>query len=442
MKKRSMKQSLSAALLFLLIGPGHIDHGYPQQEKDSAVPVKIENRNGVFRLLRGGEKYFIKGAVGYDYLGRLARYGGNSIRIPASKEILDKADSLHLTALVNLPVLGERDGMDYNDTASVHAQSEKVLDIVRRLKNHPAVLIWALGNEMEFVRPEITQYNTRVWEAVNALTEEIHRIDPDHPVMTVLGSVSRELIGNMIRLSPSLDLIGINAYGDINKVPGWLRAYGWEKPYVITEWGPTGFWQVPETRWHAPIEETSSMKADKYRQRYEQVILGDDSLCLGSYVFLWRQHQERTHTWFGMFDTAGLETEAVNVMNYEWSGRWPANKAPRVDSMKIGDRTAYQNIELLPGQKLQATAWVKDPDKDNLTYNWEVLKEGTNFPYGGRGERKPDAVPELIRERNNWKITFAAPSVEGPYRLFMYAYDGHGHWATANIPFFVKKPQR
>jgi hypothetical protein len=427
-----MKQSLLVTLLFCILGAG-------LTRKSGSIPVKIWHRNGVFRLTRNGEKYFVRGAVGQDYLDRLAAYGGNSIRISASRDILDKAGSMHLTALVNLPVHGERDGMDYNDTASVRVQREKVIEIVQRLKDHPAVLMWALGNEMEFVRPEITQYNTKVWEAVNALAEEIHRIDPDHPVMTVLGSVSRELIGNIIRLSPSLDLLGVNAYGDIKKVPGWLRAYGWKKPYLITEWGPTGFWQVQETQWKAPIEETSSMKADKYQQRYEQTIKADDSMCLGSYVFLWRQHQERTHTWFGMFDSAGLETEAVNVMNYEWSGKWPANRAPRVDSMKIGDRTAYQNIYVPPARTLQAIAWVRDPEHDSLTYNWEVLKEGTNFPYGGHGEKKPDEVTGLIRQKNNKKITFISPSGEGPYRLFMYAYDGHGHWATANIPFFVKK---
>ena len=181
------------------------------------------------------------------------------------------------------------------------------------------------------------------------------------------------------------------------------------------------------------------MKADKYRERYDNAIAADKALCVGSYVFLWRQHQERTHTWFGMFDENGLETEAVDVMHHAWTGKWPANRTPRLDSVKIGNQTAYDGVYLQPGQSYQATVWVTDPESDPIRYNWEVLREGSSFPYGGNGEKRPSALPGLINAPDNRQISFQAPAEEGPYRLFVYAYDGKGHWATANVPFFVKK---
>jgi hypothetical protein len=217
-----------------------------------------------------------------------------------------------------------------------------------------------------------------------------------------------------------------------------VREFGWKKPYVVTEWGPTGFWQVPKTPWKVPIEETSSMKANKYKERYEQTISKDKEMCLGSYVFLWRQHQERTHTWFGMFDKNGLETEAVDVMHYEWTGKWPANRSPRLDSLKIGKQTAYEAVSLKANQIFEATVWSKDPDKDRLEYKWEILAEGTNFPYGGGGEKRQPSIPNLILNQNSSKITFRAPNKEGSYRLFVYVYDGKNHFATANIPFLNK----
>ena len=65
-----------------------------------------------------------------------------------------------------------------------------------------------------------------------------------------------------------MDLLGINTYGDIGTVTELARKH-WRKPYVLAEWGPTGHWQVPKTEWRAPLEQTSSEKAQVIRQRYE-----------------------------------------------------------------------------------------------------------------------------------------------------------------------------
>ena len=420
-------------LVFLL--PSLIMYANP--EKPAKVTIVKKNKN--FVLLRNGKPYFIKGAVGSHYLEKLKQYGGNSIRTNSKPEILDKAHTLGLTALVGLPVKAERDGMDYDDAEAVKQQHEKVLEIVRKTKDHPAVLLWALGNELDFIQANVKEhYNVKVWDAVNALAVEIHRIDPNHPVMTVVGSIDQDKMKDLLKQAPALDLLGINEYGDLEKIPAWLRQYGWKKPYAVTEWGPTGFWQVPKTAWKVPIEETSSMKAVKYKERYEQTIAGDKAMCVGSYVFLWRQHQERTHTWFGMFDENGLETEAVEVMHYKWTGRWPANRVPRLDSIKVDGKTAYQNVYLKPAQTYTAQVWVNDPDGDALAYKWEILPEGSSFPYGGNGEKKPPAVPGLVTDATYAQTPFRSPDKEGAYRLFVYAYDGKGHWATANIPFYVQ----
>ncbi len=402
--------------------------------------VRLVRENSAYRLLVDGSPYFCKGAVGSDYLDKLSRYGGNSIRTGTNRPTLDKAQQFGLTALVNLPVRAERDGMNYDDAGAVRRQHEAVLAQVRHLKEHPAVLMWALGNELDFIQANVKEtYNHRVWKAVDALACEIHRIDPNHPVMTVIGSIDRDKIKVLLTECPNLDLLGINEYGDLNKIPGWLRQYGWQKPYAVTEWGPTGFWQVRKSHWKAPIEETSSQKADKYRDRYAGTIAADTDRCVGSYVFLWRQHQERTHTWFGMFDKNGLETEAVDVMHHAWTGRWPTNRSPRLDSVKIGHKTAFEGVYLQATRTYEATVWASDPEADSLRYKWEVLPEGTNFPYGGNGESPLPALPGLIDQPAQRRVSFRAPMDTGAYRLFVYAYDDHGHWATANIPFFVEQ---
>ncbi|MEO7800580.1 MAG: glycoside hydrolase family 2 TIM barrel-domain containing protein, partial [Ginsengibacter sp.] len=154
-----------------------------QQEK-TPTPVKIIKKASGFQLLVNKKPYYIKGAVGSDYLEKLQQYGGNAIRTGSEVNALNKAHTLGLTALVNLPVEAERDGMDYDDTAAVRAQHANVMRIVRDTKNHPAVVMWALGNELDFIQPNVKEhYNIKVWDAVNALSREIHKIDPNHPVM-------------------------------------------------------------------------------------------------------------------------------------------------------------------------------------------------------------------------------------------------------------------
>ena len=310
-----------------------------------AQKVKINQKpSGGYELLVDNKPFFVKGACCYVSIDLVKEYGGNAVRTYHLRH-LDEAHASGLKVLYNLPVVPERRGFDYDNIEAVHQQHEKILQIVREMKDHPAVLMWSLGNELEEV-PNKKFHNLKVWDAVNNLARAIHEIDPDHPVMTVVGSINKERITALINQCPDLDLLGVNEYGDLLQIPKWLREWGWKKPYMITEWGPTGFWQTKATPWGYHIEENSSEKADKYKERYEGTILADKEWCLGSFVFLWNHHQEYTHTWFGMFDKDWRETEAVNVMYYEWTGKWPKNRAPRVISMTIDGKSANDYISI------------------------------------------------------------------------------------------------
>jgi len=406
--------------------------------------VKInKNSFGGFELLVDGKPVFIKGAVGNDGIELVKKYGGNAIRSTYRKQRLDEAHALGLMALVNLPVASQRDGFDYDNAEAVKAQHERIINIVCETKDHPVVLMWALGNELDHVPQEVYEpnkiyYNMKVWDAVNDLAKAIHEIDPDHPVMTVVGSITQHKINALNNQCPDLDLLGVNEYGDLLKIPGWLREWGWKRPYQVTEWGPTGFWQTRRTPWGYHIEETSSEKADKYKERYEGTILADKEMCLGSYVFLWRQHQEYTHTWFGMFDKEWRETEAVDVMRYVWTGEWPKNRAPRVNSMTINGKSAHDFVTLVPGSISHAKVEMVDTDEnDVITYEWDLLREQTSFGYGGGGEKKPEAIDCSFKIMADGTVSFTAPLEEGAYRLFVAGYDKGNHVATANIPVLV-----
>jgi hypothetical protein len=135
---------------------------------------------------------------------------------------------------------------------------------------------------------------------------------------------------------------------------------------------------------------------------------------------------------------SGERTEAVNVMQFLWTGKWPANRAPRIEDLRIDGRAATDKVYLKPGTVHHATARCSDPEKDPLVIRWEVMAEVARAgAYAGQGEKPSTPMPELIEKAAGPELTFKAPGTEGAYRLFLYVTDGHGNGATANLPFYV-----
>jgi hypothetical protein len=410
------------------------------QAQTSSKPVKVQvvMVDSSYQLIRDGKPYFVKGAGGISYLHRVAAYGGNSVRTwntRTAQQVLDSAQKYGLTVLMGLNVTPERHNIDYDDTAVVRKQFEQVKADVLKYKDHPALLAWGIGNELNL------QYkNPKVWNAVNDIARMIHQVDPNHPASTVLAGINKREVDYIKAQCPDLDLLSINTYGGLATLPRQIVAVGWTGPYLVTEWGPTGHWEGLQTEWKMPIEETSSEKAAVYKSRYEYSVERDKRTCLGSYVFYWGQKQERTPTWYGLFTEKGEETEVMDVMHYLWSSRWPANKAPHIFSLQLDRKKAVDNIYTKPGSNYDILATVSDPDNDKLTYRYELLPEPEKVSEGGDFEERPKAIENSITNNgNNGKATLRSPEREGPYRLFVYATDGKNNVATANVPFYVKK---
>ncbi len=432
-----LKNIVSFALSSLLIGTAMAQTS-TSLKPTKPVKVEIKQDGPQFQLLRAGQPYFVKGAGGSLYPSRIAAYGGNSIRTWSSRNgqaVLDSAQKYGLTVLMGLDVARERHGFNYDDPAAVTSQLEKVRAEVLKYKDHPALLAWGIGNELNL------QYkNPKVWNAVNDIANMIHAVDPNHSTCTVLAGINKELVNNIQDRCPAIDFLGVNTYGGLATLPKTIAGAGWSGAYLVTEWGPTGHWEGLSTAWQSPIEETSSEKAAVYKSRYEASVEKDKEKCLGSYVFLWGQKQERTPTWYGLFTETGEETEVMDVIHYLWSGRWPANKAPHVYSLQLAGKKAVQNIYLKAGDTYPVLAVVTDPDRDNLTYRWELLPEPTQVGEGGDYEARPKPVISAFsRAANDGQASLKAPTKAGAYRLFVYATDGHNNVATANLPFYVSE---
>ncbi|MCB9867865.1 MAG: hypothetical protein H6816_14665 [Phycisphaerales bacterium] len=404
--------------------------------------VSVEKTADGFRLRRDGKPYVIRGVGGRGRLDELVAAGGNSVRTWNANHLegtLDEAEKRGLSVTVGLWLGHERHGFDYSDPKQVAADKERAREAVMRFKDHPAVLMWGIGNEME-----ANGQNPKVWAAINDIARMIKELDPNHPTMTVIAGTGDGKVGEFVKHCPDIDVLGVNGYGDLAYIPRELKAQGLDRPYVVTEFGPTGWWQVEKTSWGAEREPTSTEKAETYLAGYQTAVLDQPDRCLGAYAFLWGNKQEHTHTWFGMFLPTGERTAAVDVMTKVWTGDWPKNRCPAITDLRVQqathDRPSAPLPEAIypPGTPLIAKVEAKDPDDDPLTITWDLRPESTDKRSGGDPEQAPAPLPDAIVKARRNVVRVNLPEQAGAYRLFVYVTDGHNNAATANIPILVK----
>ncbi|MCF6213593.1 MAG: hypothetical protein L3J45_06160 [Flavobacteriaceae bacterium] len=410
-----------------------------KKQKLNPAKVRIVNNKGKYQLLVNGKPFYIKGAgLEFGSIKDLAKHKGNSFRTwrtengqKTGQEVLEEAYKNGIMVTMVLELGRERLGFNYNDSIAVKKQFESIKKQVLALKNYPALIIWGIGNELN-----LRYANPKVWDAVNDISKMIHKVDSNHLTTTSLAGITKQEVNYIKKRCPDLDILSVQMYGDLPDLPHLIKEYGWKGPYMVTEWGATGHWEVPKTTWGSPIEENSTIKAANYLKRYKAGIQVDSLQCLGSYVFLWGNKQERTPTWYGMFLEDGKETESVDVMHYIWNNEWPKNRTPQIKKYTLNNKTAYQNIVLKPNHKSTAQVVIHDFENDKINYKWELLPESTFLKDGGDYEIKPKEITFKILANKGGEIEFKTPK-KGLYRLYVYADDGLNHAATANIPFKV-----
>jgi hypothetical protein len=292
--------------------------------------------------------------------------------------------------------------------------------------------MWGVGNEVDLEYSDFA-----VWQAVQNIASMIHEEDKNHPTCVVTAGIDVPEVQLIKEICKDIDILGVNTYGDLPALPEKIRLFGWDKSYMVTEWGPNGHWEVAKTSWGAAVEQTSTEKAITYRDRFTNYIKKDSSLCLGSYVFLWGQKQETTPTWYGVF-VGDKQTEAVNVLQEVWSGNAPENWAPQITKFLLDEKNPSESFEAKKGAKVKVQLKVEHKEMSSLKYKWEILPESEFTKSGGDAEKKPDAIPVSMNGDVQIGYNFKAPFQKGAYRLFVYIYDAHDQVACANFPFYVK----
>jgi hypothetical protein len=429
---------------FLLMSFSLAGHAKENPMKYGPSHVELKKTEGRYRLFVNGEEFWVKGAgCEFGPCDLVALHGGNSIRtwrvnngIKTGREVLDQAWENGLMVMMGLDVAGERHGFDYNDEAAVARQLEDIKKDVMELKDHPALLGWGIGNELNH-----RYTNMRVWDAVNDIARMIKEVDGNSVVTTMLAGFAPDDVKYIQDSCTYLDFLSVQMYADIINLGQRMTEAGYDGPFLVTEWGATGHWEMPATEWGSPVEQSSAEKADIIKLRYREAILSNQENCLGSYVFLWGQKQERTPTWYGLFTENGERTEAVNVMEYLWTGSWPEQKAPRILNAEIQDMGGrFDNVKLEEDALYSAIIEVENSGNENintLNARAEILPEPEELSDGGDFEQRPQSIGGLIISATHREVVFRSPAQRGAYRLFIYISDDNSNTGTINIPFLI-----
>ncbi len=361
-------------------------------------------------------------------LALLAEAGAKVVRTYRASDawVLDEAQQLGMKVVMGLWLEHPRHGFDYADAAALRAQEETVLETVVRYRDHPALLAWGVGNEIETGVADPLP----LWREVDRLAGLIEQLDPNHPTLMVVADTGMDAFRTLAGCCPNVDLLGINVYaGAVFDLPQRLREAGITKPAVVAELGPLGQWQAGRKPWGAPVELTSTEKARFFTEAL--AFLKEQPQIRGAFPFLWGAKQEQTATWHGLLLADGSQTAMTDALAAAW-GRPVAKPAPVIRGIGIGAD------EFAPGVEMSAGIDAVSHDGSALTTEWTVRAEATDLRKGGDAERPPPRIDVRMLHADAATVRFIAPTTPGAYRLFITVRDQNGKAATANLPFRVR----
>ena len=417
----------------------------PAAMTDPATPagpstVRVTGSQGNWQLNVNGSGYELKGitygppqAAADGYLRDLKNMGVNTIRIWGVDDtntplLLDRAAQQGLKVVVGHWL---NQGADYvNDTAYKTNTKNEIVARVNALKNKQGVLIWDVGNEVILTMQdhglpaaEVEARRVAYAKYVNELAQAIHAADPNHPVTSTDAYTGAWAYYK--QYSPDLDLLAVNSYGAIGNVKqDWING-GYTKPYILTEGGPAGEWEVPNDVNGVPTEPTDLQKRAGYTASWN-AIKAHPGVALGATEFHYGLENDFGGVWLNTF-TGGWRRLGYHALKQAYTGQASPNTPPEINSMSVSNQTAVP-----AGGTFTISAGATDPNGDLIRYN---LMYSNKHITGGTG-----LTNVVFTDNGNGTFTARAPEQLGVWKVYVYAFDGQGNVGIEQRSFKVVPP--
>jgi hypothetical protein len=398
---------------------------------DPATPagpsvVRVTGTQGNWQLQVNGANWEVRGltygppqGAADGYMRDLKAAGVNTIRTwgvddANTPALLNKAAQQGLKVIVGHWL---NQGADYvNDTAYKTSVKTEIVNRVNALKNNQGVLMWDVGNEVILTMqdhglPAADVEARRVAYAkfVNEVAVAIHAADPNHPVTSTDAWTGAWPYYK--QYSPALDLLAVNSYGAVGGVKqAWIDG-GYTKPYILTEGGPAGEWEVPNDVNGVPTEPTDLQKRDGYTASWN-ALKGHPGVALGGTEFHYGLENDFGGVWLNTF-TGGWHRLGYYALQKAYTGVAAANTPPEITGMTVSNQTAVP-----AGGTFTVNVSAADPQGDAIRYN---LMYSNKHITGGTG------LTNVRFTQSGNSFTVTAPEQLGVWKIYVYAYDGHGN---------------
>src|SRR6202042_3757447 len=133
-------------------------------------------------------------------------------------------------------------------------------------------------------------------------------------------------------------LISVNDYGDVCNLKADWAADGFTKPYIVTESGPAGEWEVANDANGVPLQETDQQNSAGYASAWG-CITGNPGISLGGTLFNYGTENDFGGVWYNL-KTGGWNRLSYDEVTKLFTGTEPANTAPVISSMAVSQDSA------------------------------------------------------------------------------------------------------
>ncbi len=401
----------------------------------------VEKTNLGWNLLVDGEPFEIKGATfGYDkyaenydaYFKDLKFLGVNTIRTWATGEntlpLLNAAHANGIKVMLGIwmrhgrPGMEDDDSFDYlKDTEGMEAMYNNAIKVVETYKNHPAILTWGIGNEV-YLNMATDEEKLAYSKLLERICSKMKSLDSNHPITSVEAwTFGLEWWQKYV---PSIDIYGLNSYGaGANYLSAELEKRNIDKPYIITEFGVTGEWDIKEEKNGIIIEPSDQQKYDAIAKGYEDWIK-PKSNCLGVYVFHYANGNDFIAIWLlTHFNT--MYRPQYWAIRAAFTGSKPINNVPVIDDFE------------LPDSEFKSGVWVRVDLKASDVEN-ETLD--ISFYYNQRSgsrRRRNQIIPLESRGSLTNGFEIKMPQEHGAIKVYANVKDTYNNVGIASSTVLV-----
>ena len=399
---------------------------------------KIEND---WTLLVDEKPFEIKGVTfGHDkdvenydtYFQDLKFLGVNSIRLWATnqntRQLLDSAHKYDIKVMVGIWMRHGRPGMEDDDSFNYLEDKEGMEDMyknaiktVEDYKNHPAVLTWAIGNEV-YLNIATDEEKDAYSKLLERICSSIKKLDSNHPITSVEAWTFG--LDWWEKYVPSIDVYGLNSYGPgANYLSVELDKRGIDKPYIITEFGVTGEWDIKAKKNDIVVEPTDKQKYDAIATGYNKWIKNKPA-CLGVYVFHYANGKDFGSKWL-FTHYRKMYRPQYWAIREAFTGHKPINNTPVIETLELPDS------ETKSGTWIPVTLKASDLEQEDLDFSFYY-----NQRTGSR-KRRNQLNPLNFRGNRTDGFEIELPAENGPIKVYVNVKDTYNNVGIASTSIVV-----